>query len=321
MKLIIIFVAVWITLVRSTVVQRDRVLVKPPGKSNVTLDVIIDKPKDDESGEVIVMLPSSQRGSDEDFDPVAERIALAGYRVLRPQPRGIGQSRGSMENLTLHTLADDVAAVIQEFAASGHQAVVVGHAFGHYVARVTDLDYPELVRGVVLVAASRFGGDSKLSAKLDNIADGTLPHEERLALLYDAFFAPGNDATVWLTGWYPSLRNFYRNASRTPPNTAWWPVSNAPILDLQAADDPWRPRNTSQELRDALGADKVTIKTIEHASHALLPEQPKQVTDAIVAWIKALPSSAVSYTNKDSSGMIVLCTFVFVYIPQLLFLI
>ena len=44
-------------------------------------------------GPPVVLLPSLGRGA-EDFDPIAERLADAGYRVLRPQPRGIGRSEG-----------------------------------------------------------------------------------------------------------------------------------------------------------------------------------------------------------------------------------
>jgi pimeloyl-ACP methyl ester carboxylesterase len=319
MKTTIVFILLWITIAKSIAVQRSRVRVKLPGEDNVILHVIIDKPNQDENGETIVIWPSSLRGSDTDYDPVAERIALAGYRVLRPQPRGIDGSHGPMDNLTLHTLADDVAAVIRELAGSGGRAVVVGHAYGHFVARVTDLDYPELLRGVVIAAAAqRSPSDPKLIAALNNIADGTLSREERLALLNYAFFAPGNNATAWLDGWYPSLRDVYVNASRMPPKDVWWSVSNAPILDLQAAEDPWRPRNTSQELRDTLGSGKVTVTTIEHASHALFTEQPEQVADAIIAWVNALPSSVSDYTNKCSNGILMLWIFVFAYLPQIL---
>src|SRR5215470_19148484 len=63
-------------------------------------------------GPLIVLLPSLGRDSEE-FDPVAERIASAGFRVLRPQPRGYGRSTGPMQNVTLPDFARDVAAVIE----------------------------------------------------------------------------------------------------------------------------------------------------------------------------------------------------------------
>src|SRR5881392_2446633 len=48
------------------------------------------------SGPLVVMLPSRGRDS-EDFDEVAAGIAGAGFRVLRPQPRGAGRSTGPLE--------------------------------------------------------------------------------------------------------------------------------------------------------------------------------------------------------------------------------
>jgi hypothetical protein len=41
------------------------------------------------------------------------------------------------------------------------------------------------------------------------------------------------------------------------------------------------------ELKDELG-DRVSIAVIANASHALLPEQPQAVVDAIVAWVRGL---------------------------------
>src|SRR4051812_47521725 len=63
-------------------------------------------------GPPIVLLPSLGRGA-EDFDVIAARVADAGFRVLRPQPRGIGQSTGPMSGIDLHDYANDVAAVIE----------------------------------------------------------------------------------------------------------------------------------------------------------------------------------------------------------------
>jgi len=53
---------------------------------DVSLEVIVEG-----DGPAIVLLPSLARDS-EDYDEVAEGLAQAGFRVLRPQPRGIGRS-------------------------------------------------------------------------------------------------------------------------------------------------------------------------------------------------------------------------------------
>ena len=104
------------------------------------------------SGPAIVMLPSSGRDGGVDFDVVAARLAAAGYTVLRPQPRGMMGSTGPMQGVSLHRLADDVTAVIDRLGTG--RAVIVGHAFGHFVARMVAVDHPDDVRGVVLAAAA-----------------------------------------------------------------------------------------------------------------------------------------------------------------------
>src|ERR1700731_2881501 len=74
-------------------------------------------------GPSIVLLPSLGRGA-ADFEPIAERLAGVGFRVLRPQPRGIGASRGPMTGIDLHDYAADVAALIAQDG--GGAALVAG---------------------------------------------------------------------------------------------------------------------------------------------------------------------------------------------------
>jgi pimeloyl-ACP methyl ester carboxylesterase len=245
----------------------------------VEVDVIVDG-----NGPLVVMLPSSGRDS-EDFDEVASGIAAAGFRVLRPQPRGIGRSVGPMQGITFHDFARDVAAVIKKEAAG--RAVVVGHAFGNWIARMTAVDHPRLVRGIVLAAAAAKTFPQELSEAVRKCADLSLPDAERLKALQYAFFASGHDPSVWLTGWHPSTMKSQGLAGQSTIRDDWWSGGAAPILDLQASLDPFRPRSTVNELKDEFG-DRVSIAVIEDASHALIPEQPAAVVAEIIRWIEAL---------------------------------
>lgn len=234
----------------------------------------------------IVLLPSSLRDA-RDLGPLAAHLAAAGFRVLRPQPRGMGASSAPPAGMTLHHLAGDVAQAITTFG--GGHAIVAGHAFGHFVARVADLDHAKRVRGVVVLAGAARSFPSGLTEALELAADADRPRAARLAALQRAFFAPGHDPSPWLAGWHPQLRDAYRMAGATPNKNAWWPVSHAPILDLQGACDPWRPEATRDELRAVLG-DKVTVQLIADASHALPDEQPAATAAAIVEWARTLPA-------------------------------
>src|SRR5215467_14068481 len=90
---------------------------------NVVIDVIAEG-----KGPLIVLLPSRGRDS-EDYDEVAAGLAKDGFRVLRPQPRGMHASKGPLANITLHDLARDIAEVIARENAG--PAVIVGHAYGN----------------------------------------------------------------------------------------------------------------------------------------------------------------------------------------------
>jgi pimeloyl-ACP methyl ester carboxylesterase len=243
------------------------------------------------SGPLVVLLPSRGRDS-EDFDAVAAGLATAGFRVLRPQPRGAGQSTGPMQSLTLHDFAHDVATVIQQ--AGGGPAVIVGHAFGNWVGRMTAVDYPRLVRGVVIVAAAAeaypagFPGAKELSSAVSKAGDPALLDTERLGYLRTAFFAPGNDPSAWLQGWHPAVDEAESAAGRATRQSEWWPGGTAPLLDLQGALDPFKPRTMMNEIRDEFG-ERAQIVVIPNASHALMPEQPAAVVEAIAKWIGALP--------------------------------
>ena len=236
-------------------------------------------------GPAVVLLPSLARDSD-DYDQVAEGLAAAGFHVLRPKPRGIGRSTGPMTNITLHDLARDIAEVVEKMG--NGRAVIVGHAYGNWVARMTAADHPKLVRGVVIAAAAAKQYAPELTTAVTAAGNLALSNEERLAALRFAFFAPGNDPTVWLTGWHPEIRNSQRAAVAAVRQDEWWSGGTAPLLDLQAAQDPFKPESKRTEMKDEFG-ERVTIMVIPNASHALIPEQPKAVVEALTTWIKKLP--------------------------------
>mgnify|MGYP001401659592 CR=1 FL=1 len=259
---------------------------EPGGPARVSIrhtDVSIDTMVEGD-GPAIVLIPSLARGS-EDYGEVSAGLAHAGYRVLRPQPRGIGGSVGPLAKVTLHDFARDIAEVIRH--SGGGRAVVVGHAYGNWVARMTATDYPDLVRGVVIAAAAAREYDRGLSTDVTKAGDPTLPDADRLAALQRAFFAPGNDPKVWLGGWHPEVRERQRAAAAAVPRSAWWSAGRAPILEMQGEYDPFKPPNTRRELTDELGS-RVTVVVIRNASHALFPEQPRAAVEALRRWISGL---------------------------------
>ena len=239
-------------------------------------------------GPPIVMLPSTGRDGAEDFDEVAHILAQAGHKVIRPQPRGIARSTGPMQGVSLHQLADDVAMVIN--AEANGRAVVVGHAFGHFVARMLAVDHPSKVRGIVLAAAAAARYAPEIAATPARAGNLASPDADRLAALRLGFFAPGHDPTPWLQGWHPETLEMQINSRERAgvKQSDWWSAGTAPLLELIPANDPFKPQDRWTEMKESYGTRVQTV-IIPNASHALFPEQPGPIAQAILTWIETLP--------------------------------
>lgn len=244
------------------------------------------------AGPIICVLPSLAR-SGRDYDEVAAKLVAAGFLVLRPEPRGVGLSRGPMENLDLHDFARDVAAVLDHEATG--PIVVVGHAWGSQPARTLAADRPDLVRGIVMAAASAGklppGSAEKPYSRLRDAIDGagdlTLPTSRRLECLRKAFFAPGHDPSIWLDGWFPAAHEAQGRAREmTPVDDYFSGGDSVPILDLQAEHD---AVVIPDVMKPYLG-DRVTVQVVRDAGHAMAPEQPQAMSDAIADFARAVYS-------------------------------
>ncbi len=240
------------------------------------------------SGPLFVLLPSLGRGA-EDFDQIRPRLAHA-CRVVTPQPRGIGGSSGQMTGITLHDYARDIAAVIEN--EGGGPAIIGGHAFGNFVARTTATDRPQLVRGVALLGATHvWPVPPDVRESIMKSSDLSLPREERIRHLKHAFFAPNSDPGVWLDGWHPEVKKAQRVATDATPQAEWWQAGTVPVLDVQPEHDVMIPPESRSRYRDDLG-ERVTIVRIPNAGHALLPEQPEAVAQALLRFIQQLDARA-----------------------------
>jgi pimeloyl-ACP methyl ester carboxylesterase len=236
------------------------------------------------SGPLVVLLPSLGRGA-EDFDEIRPLLAHA-CRVATPQPRGIGGSKGLMAGVTLHDFAGDIALVIEN--EGGGPAIIGGHAFGNFVARTTATDRPNLVRAVALLGATHvWPVPQDVRVSIMKSSDLSLPEDERLKHLKHAFFAPGSDPKVWLGGWHVEVKKAQRIATDETPQAEWWQAGTVPILDVQPENDVMIPPESASRYRDELG-ERVSIVRIPNAGHALLPEQPEAVAQALLRFVEQL---------------------------------
>lgn len=240
----------------------------------------------DGHGPAVVIIPSYGRDGGHDFDAVTAALVEAGYRVLRPQPRGVARSVGPMRGVSFEHMADDIGHVIDALADGA--AVVLGHAFGNFVARATAVHHSDKVAAVILAAASGKTVAPQINSAPMRAADPSLPDAERLAALRLAFFARDHDPSPWLTGWYPHTLAMQVDCVHHTDVSRYWAAGSAPVLEIIAALDPFHQRAEWEHLRARYGR-RITTAVIDDASHALFPEQPEAVARSIIGYLHAMP--------------------------------
>jgi pimeloyl-ACP methyl ester carboxylesterase len=239
------------------------------------------------SGPAIVLLPGQGRGP-RDFDEVAKHLVSAGYRVVRPEPRGFGESVGPVEGVTLRDNARDVAAAIEKVGAA--PVIVVGWAYGNRVARMIASERPELVRGVVLIAAGgKFPPTPEVMAGLRTVQDKSLPLEKRAEAARTVLYGPKSTISATEMRLDEASVATIKAQSLSPsiPLEAWWDGGKAPMLVLQGLHDVAAPPENGRSLRQD-HPERVTLVEFEDLGHAMVQERPDLVVDAIVSWAKKL---------------------------------
>lgn len=237
-----------------------------------------------DTGRPAVLLHPSLGRPAADFTDLMARLVDAGFRVAAIDPRGVAGSTASNRPVTLLDLADDVATVAEFLGLD--RVHVVGHAHGNRVMRCTASTRPDLVRTCTLLAAGgRIPPEAEAQSALRRCFDGSLSQDERLAAIGTAFFAPGNDPSVWLDGWYAGAAARQRSAVTEVPVDTWWSAGNVPMLVIQGLQDRVAPPGNGRLL--ATERDAVQLIELDGAGHALLPERPKQIADALIAFLTA----------------------------------
>jgi len=241
-----------------------------------------------DKGDLVVLLPGGALNVDY-MDGLAKELAESGYRVVSVNPRGAGHSTGKAEGITLHDLANDVAAVIQK-EKTGHVSVV-GHAFGNRVARMLDADHPGLVDTVILLAAGgKIPGTPNAEKALKVIfsPDGT-EVERQKAMTYMV----GNPADAKKAG--DIIRSShapgagpiqYAASVKTPLNEWWAPTGKSRYLIIQGSLDQSAPAKNGEILKEDLG-ERAKIVSIKGAGHLMLITYPDKCSEEIVSFLKS----------------------------------
>ncbi len=243
------------------------------------------------SGPTVVLLASLGRPAS-DFETLASDLHAAGFQTIAVEAPGIGASSLPSSPIGMAGLADMVAEIIEKEAPE-EKIVAIGHAFGNRLARSVAAFHPDKVRGVALIAA---GGKMPIADKagksLIRCFQLDLPPEERLEDIRYAFFAGDNPIPqTWVDGWYPETASVQIHATQSTPSEEWWDAGGVPILVVQAMQDVIAPPEHTVDLLEQDYGDRVTAVRIEGAGHALLPEKPKEISEAVIKFLSAVGGS------------------------------
>jgi pimeloyl-ACP methyl ester carboxylesterase len=214
-------------------------------------------------GPTVVLLPGRGGEGPEQYDVLGPALAAAGFRAVAVNLRGVGNSAGTLDELSLHGLARDIAGVIK---ATGAPAHLVGRALGNRVARCTAMDFPAMVKSVTLLAA---GGlvPPHLDQPLAN------PQRPRRQLRY-----------------WRAAGQAHEHAAQSTPLDEWWPGGNAPMLIVQGlADRIAVPENGRRLAADY--PDRVRLREIPGAGHGVLFERPDIVVPEVIAFVQTIERS------------------------------
>jgi 3-oxoadipate enol-lactonase len=243
-------------------------------------------------GDRTLVLVHEMGGSLESWDEVAPRFANS-RRVLRYDTRGAGMSQKVRGELTLDTMADDIAALLDHFGIAGKVAlagVAVGGAIAlHFAAR-----YSERTSAVAVGSPATGIAAERRAAAL-----------ERLARIEAAGMTVAVEDSM-LNGYAPELRGdikrFERFRNRWLGNdpssyaTIWRMLAAAdmqdelarlacPVLVIGGSLDRVRPPALAQGVAKAIpGARYVEIRT----GHYMSVQTPDLLSDCIDAFLRSV---------------------------------
>lgn len=232
---------------------------------------------------LIVIFASAGREAS-DFNELATALNAAGYPIIMIEAPGIGGSVTSAETPTLFDLARDAHGV---YAARG-PVVFLGHAFGNRVARTSATLFPDETAGTILIAA---GGQKPIAAKaqeaLNQSFDPRLTIGKRTAAVRYAFFADENEIPdYWLRGWHAKTGRLQGEATRATPADAWTAGGAGPMLVIAGLQDTIAPPEDTIDILEERFPDRITAVRLDGAGHALLPEKPDEIAEAVLIWLE-----------------------------------
>jgi pimeloyl-ACP methyl ester carboxylesterase len=216
-------------------------------------------------------------------------------RVISYDIRGFGKSSTGAADGTVRQMADDLAQLLSAFETG--PAWFVGFSMGGVIAQRFALDFPELSKGLVLIASSCAvgrGGREFFNYRIEQVTSGGL---ESLAKTNDGdargCFHTGNEDLI---NEYKELRVAavrdpagYLNACNAMLGIAENPLTpelstlRCPTSVVAGEHDPYCPPKASKMISDAIPDAELTV--IEDVGHCMQFEASDRLNNHIADFI------------------------------------
>ena len=244
------------------------------------------------AGDRTLVLVHEMGGSLESWDDVAPRFAVS-RRVLRYDTRGAGLSQKARGELTLDTMAGDIAALLDHFGIAGKVALA-GVAVGGAIALNFAARYPERTSAVAVgspatgIAVERQGPALERLLRIeaagmgfaveDSMLNGYAPELRGDARRFDRF------RTRWLGNDPSSYATIWRMLAAADMQAALARIA-CPVLVIGGSLDRVRPPAAAESVaRTIPGARYVEIRT----GHYMSVQTPDLLADTVDEFLKSV---------------------------------
>lgn len=243
-------------------------------------------------GSVILHASAGREASD--FNELVLALNTAGYHTYAVEAVGMvgnglkdkANGYGLKENMSIFEMTDPIFYTIKS-GIRCKNLFLIGHAYGNRIVRAFAHQDPKDIDSVILLAA---GGqneiDPPVEKKLKDIFNPLISSRQRQQNIAEIFFAPGNKVPdYWKRGWHTQTAIAQGKAKGLDLSEDWQGAGGVPLLVVQPANDIIAPKEDTADVLLARYPDQVEVVFIENAGHALLPEQPEAVADAVIDYL------------------------------------
>jgi pimeloyl-ACP methyl ester carboxylesterase len=245
-----------------------------------------------ESGGIPVVFLHGYTDSWHSFEPVLPYLPASIHAFALTQ-RGHGDSDRPANGYTPSDMSGDVAEFIGALGLGS--AVIAGHSMGSTNAQKLGIDYPDLVRGLILMGSFiDFPGNPliiEFASEIESLTDEVIPEfaqgfqESTLAREIPAYYLElvvSESAKLSADQWKAVFRGLLSESIRPGDLMS----VKAPSLVMWGDQDAYAGREAQDKIVGAM--PNATLTVYEGLGHALHWEDPARIAADIVAFVKAL---------------------------------